>query len=292
MRMKMTNFVVHETLLVFALLCAATLAQQCGSQGGGKLCANALCCSKWGYCGSTDAYCGDGCQSQCPRSSTPVPSGPSSGSGVGSIVTSSMFDRLFSHRSDGGCPARGFYTYNAFLSAASSFNGFGTASNADSNKREIAAFFANAAHETTAGCYKEEISQSSAYCSPGQWPCASGKKYYGRGPLQISWNYNYGQAGKAIGFDGINNPEIVSTDPVISFKTAIWFWMTPQSPKPSCHSAITGGQGFGKTINIINGGIECGNANPDGKAAQQDRINIYKQYCGILGVQPDTQLTC
>ena len=26
-------------------------------------CAPYNCCSKWGYCGRTDAYCGDGCQS-------------------------------------------------------------------------------------------------------------------------------------------------------------------------------------------------------------------------------------
>ena len=34
-------------------------------------------------------------------------------------------------------------------------------------------------------------------------------------------NYNYGQAGKAIGADLINNPDLVATDPTISFKTAI-----------------------------------------------------------------------
>jgi chitinase len=26
-------------------------------------CSSYNCCSKWGYCGSTDAYCGEGCQS-------------------------------------------------------------------------------------------------------------------------------------------------------------------------------------------------------------------------------------
>ena len=48
-------------------------------------------------------------------------------------------------------------------------------------------------------------------------------------------NYNYGLAGQAIGVDLINNPDLVATDPVISFKTAIWFWMTPQANKPSSH---------------------------------------------------------
>ncbi|KAH9326680.1 hypothetical protein KI387_006858, partial [Taxus chinensis] len=73
------------------------------------------------------------------------------------------------------------------------------------------------------------------YCNSQQAPCASGKQYYGRGPIQLSWNYNYIAAGKAIGFDGLNDPDIVARDNTISFKTAIWFWMTAQSPKPSCH---------------------------------------------------------
>jgi chitinase len=25
------------------------------------------------------------------------------------------------------------------------------------------------------------------YCQPGQYPCAPGKSYHGRGPIQLSW---------------------------------------------------------------------------------------------------------
>nr|5XDI_A Chain A, Vaccatide, vH1 [Gypsophila vaccaria] len=39
---------------------------QCGRQAGGARCSNGLCCSQFGYCGSTPPYCGAGqCQSQC-----------------------------------------------------------------------------------------------------------------------------------------------------------------------------------------------------------------------------------
>ncbi|KAG6703148.1 hypothetical protein I3842_07G070200 [Carya illinoinensis] len=55
--------------LVFSLclFAAATTAQQCGKQAGGKTCSNNLCCSQYGYCGSTDEYCSTtkGCQSNC-----------------------------------------------------------------------------------------------------------------------------------------------------------------------------------------------------------------------------------
>jgi len=59
-------------------------------------------------------------------------------------------------------------------------------------------------------------------------------------PALSSLSYNYIQAGQALGFDGLNNPELVAQDPVLAFKTAIWFWMTPQNPKPSCHDIMQG----------------------------------------------------
>ncbi|KAH0742895.1 hypothetical protein KY290_030888 [Solanum tuberosum] len=60
----MMKFVV-VIVTILALLLSVANAQQCGSQAGGALCANGLCCSQYGYCGTTTAYCGSGCQSQC-----------------------------------------------------------------------------------------------------------------------------------------------------------------------------------------------------------------------------------
>ena len=47
--------------------------------------------------------------------------------------------------------------------------------------------------------------------------------------------HSAGPCTRAIGADLLNNPDLVATDPVISFKTSLLFWMTTQSPKPSCH---------------------------------------------------------
>jgi basic endochitinase B len=65
--------------------------------------------------------------------------------------------------------------------------------------------------------------------------------------------------------DLLSNPELVATGPVMSFKTALWFWMTPRDNKPSCHAVITGQwtptaadvaagrvPGYGVITNIIN----------------------------------------
>lgn len=57
-------------LMILALLLTTTSAQQCGSQARGRVCANGLCCSQYGFCGTTRAYCGFGCQSQCHRYAT------------------------------------------------------------------------------------------------------------------------------------------------------------------------------------------------------------------------------
>ncbi|KAF8405503.1 hypothetical protein HHK36_010410 [Tetracentron sinense] len=293
---------------LFSLLGREALAEQCGRQAGGALCPGGACCSQFGWCGSTDDYCGSSnCQGQCSQSG---------GGDLGSLISGSLFDQILKHMNDGNCPAHGFYTYAAFMAAAKSFGAFATTGDTTARKREIAAFLAQTSHETTGGwasapdgpyswgyCHRQEQGSPGAYCvSSAQWPCASGKMYYGRGPVQISYNYNYGPAGRAIGVDLLNNPDLVATDPTISFKTAFWFWMTPQSPKPSCHDVITGGwtpssadksagrvSGYGVITNIINGGLECGKgANPQ----MQDRIGFYKRYCDILGVSYGDNLDC
>ena len=59
-------------------------------------------------------------------------------------------------------------------------------------------------------CYIEEIDGASKdYCDKTntQYPCNPNKKYYGRGPLQLTWNYNYGPAGSANGFDRLGSPD-------------------------------------------------------------------------------------
>ncbi|KAK8329001.1 hypothetical protein V6Z11_A11G289200 [Gossypium hirsutum] len=57
------------SLSLVSLLCllATAASQQCGRQAGGRTCANNLCCSQYGYCGTTDDYCSPsrGCQSNC-----------------------------------------------------------------------------------------------------------------------------------------------------------------------------------------------------------------------------------
>ena len=133
-------------LLLAFLLGAA--AQNCGTQVGGVICPNGLCCSQYGWCGNTEAHCGRGCQSQCTPGSTPTPTTPSGGD-ISNTISRSQFEEMLKHRNDAACPGRNFYTYDAFIAAARSFNGFGTTGDITTRRREIAAFFGQTSHETT-----------------------------------------------------------------------------------------------------------------------------------------------
>ncbi|KAF2565740.1 hypothetical protein F2Q68_00026400 [Brassica cretica] len=77
----------------------------------------------------------------------------------------------------------------------------------DDSRREIASFYAHVTHETGHFCYLKKIdgpskdyyNENATHC-----PCNPTKGYFGRGPIQLSWNSNYRPAGTAISFDGLN----------------------------------------------------------------------------------------
>ncbi|KAH9727276.1 Endochitinase EP3 [Citrus sinensis] len=266
-----------QLLLFIALLSAAAMmprsvmAQNCG-------CAAGLCCSRWGFCGTGDDYCGTGCQ-QGPCNPPP----PTNDVSVADIVTPEFFNGIL-NQADASCVGKNFYSRSAFLDALGSFSQFGRIGTEENSRREIAAFFAHVTHETGHFCYIEEIDgPSKDYCDEEntQYPCNPSKGYYGRGPIQLSWNYNYGPAGNSIGFDGLNAPETVANDPVISFKTALWYWTN--------HVQSVMNQGFGATIRAINGALECDGANP---STVQARIRYFTEYCSQLGVSTGDNLTC
>ncbi|MCA0781493.1 hypothetical protein KUO12_22630, partial [Vibrio vulnificus] len=62
-------------------------------------------------------------------------------------MTQEFFDGIIS-QGVGTCPGKGFYTRQAFLDSLGSYSAFGTIGTLDDSKREIAAFFAHATHET------------------------------------------------------------------------------------------------------------------------------------------------
>lgn len=239
------------------------------------------------------------------------------------LLSETEWNQLFPHINGGDSTAVPFYSYAAFVKATKRFPQFLTSGTTELKKRELAAFLATISHETGGGSeddtthffdfglyYKEELA-----CLNGcnhysdstdiEYPPVKGKSYHGRGPIQLSWNYNYGLFSKMVlgNKDSLlNNPELLTTNAELSFAAAIWFWVTPQAPKPSCHEVMSGKwvptevdrlagrkPGFGAVMNIVNGGLECGGVK---SARNQFRLKYYLSFCRKMGVDPGQNISC
>ncbi|KAI4297845.1 hypothetical protein L6164_037710 [Bauhinia variegata] len=272
-----------STFVVLCTLLSLSTAEQCGWQAGGVLCPGGSCCSKYGWCGTTNDYCGEGCQSQC--------SGGDGGGGGGVVVTSVASSQetpsvkclsivtIMIVWQEGS-----IHTKLSLLQLRLTLNLVTQVTLPPEKGRLLLSLAKLPMKQLVAGrvhkmvhthgdtaIIRNKTQVTTVLQVPNIHPCAPGKQYYGRGPIQISWKYNYGQCGRAIGVDLLNNPDLVTSNAEISFKTALWFWMTAQWPKPSSHDVITGQwnpsdgdratgrlPGCGTTTNIINGDLECG----------------------------------
>ena len=245
--------------------------------------------------------------------------------------TETVFNSLFYNTTlnqgsstDGACT--GYSFFNNWLDlkeAATYYPDFAAEGSMEDRLRELAAFLANTSHETTGAwqtyaldpalgaryhygyCFKEEVgceNQTSCtqYCDSNNteygYACSLGTTYHGRGPIQFTWNYNYGAMSEVLygnnNYTLLENPSILVTDAVISYRSALWFWMTVQAPKPSAHDVMIGNYsaetsknrypGFGMTINIINGGLECG-TDDFAEAKNKNRLGFYLAYLKVLG---------
>lgn len=205
------------------------------------------------------------------------------------------------------------------------FEGFLNESSQNYNKRELAAFLANISKETTGGWqlpvgggsagdyakwglyfvhevgYSRSTSAGTYSQTHAEFPPDSSAGYYGRGPIQLSWNYNYGQFSKFIYNDKnvlLKYPDSLQENGVLAFKSAIWFWMMPQCPKPSCHQVMHDQwvhdsayslnrmyyKGFAHTNNIINGGLECRTYSSSAFTQKVAlRSKLYKYYLSVMG---------
>ncbi len=216
-----------------------------------------------------------------------------------------------------------FYSYKAFKAAAEKFSLFLGEGEEETQKRELCAFLAYIAQETSGGWYAAPggyyrwglfyVEEQGCETGCRQYSDTSNKEffaaqnvsYHGRGPGQLSWNFNYGQF--SLVYYGakdtlLSRPDLLNKDAVLSFASAIWFWMSAQTPKPSCHDIICNKwtptvadlqngrmPGFGATVNVINGGIECGKPAVD---KTKYRYEFYKYFCRYFKVSPGDNIEC
>jgi chitinase len=187
-----------------------------------------------------------------------------SGAQFESLISRTEFEQIF--------PGHiAFYSYDDLAE----FTSFRT-------RREAAMLLANVYHETQGlTLIEEEPRYRQVYCDRQRsYGCPAGAdRYFGRGPIQLSWNWNYKDAGDALGLDLLNDPDLVARDPRVAWETVGWFW-----------SSVPPNATFADINRKINGPQEC-NGGPF-KASVQSRISAYRRISDILGVSPGGGLSC
>jgi predicted chitinase len=172
------------------------------------------------------------------------------------------------------------------------YNGFiASLPKADITTRaEAAKFLSHAVWETVGFQYTKEVyCQTNMDACKNAYPANSGGRqdvvYYGRGCLQLTWDYNYKACSQYLFGDDrlIQNPDQVANDPAIAWSSAAWFWHA------NVHATSAT---FGQTLKAINGALEC-----DGGSHSENRVlrfNHYKQILQILNMPtpPDSDGAC
>lgn len=227
---------------------------------------------------------------------------------VQSVLSEERWDYFFPQ-------ANALYDYQSFLMAAAKYPAFCNEGDADLCKRELATFFAMTTHEvgqenpssslpmwrqgfyyiTEKACTAPYGGSTCDYKSESTvWPPVSNVQYFGRGPFQLSWNYNYGAFSTVLDGDIttlLEDPDKVATNGYTAFVSAMWFYMSPSVPKPSMHEIATklyvpnasdkaAGLGaiFGSATMIINGGLECTTESGDENSNSEKRIEYYQEF--------------
>ncbi len=119
---------------------------------------------------------------------------------------------------------------------------------------EQAMLLANLIWESGGFQHREEIACRGAIAPTRRCPYG---RYYGRGWIQLSWDYNYKTASEEIYGDNrlVMVPGVVATEDG-AWRTAVWYWRTAVRPMLDRHNALST-RSFGWSVRAINGAQEC-----------------------------------
>jgi len=138
------------------------------------------------------------------------------------------------------------------------------------NAERIAAFLAQIGHESAQLKYSEEIASGSAYEGRkdlGNVFSGDGKKYKGRGLIQITGRTNYQKLTDALGVDFINYPQLLK-EPEYAVLSAFWYW---KDRRLNLYSTLKESD-FKELTRRINGGYN----------GYSDRLNLWNRAKQVL----------
>lgn len=183
-------------------------------------------------------------------------------------LTNEMLRQVMPH-----CPAAKRTEYLPFIEAA--MLEFGIA-----NYLRAAAFLAQLAHESGELKYMEELANGSAYENRhdlGNNVAGDGRRFKGRGPIQLTGRANYRKYGDLLGVDLINSPTIAATKEV-GFRIAGLFWKTHNL------NELADRRQFLKITKAINGGTN----GQDDRAMYYDRaLRVLPEDFNLSGARAD-----
>jgi putative chitinase len=145
------------------------------------------------------------------------------------------------------------------------------------NKYEIttamraAHFIAQVGHETASFLYMEEIASGSAYegrTDLGNTQPGDGRRFKGRGLIQLTGRTNYAAYSKDSGVDYVANPTAVSSDPFVCVDVACWYWNKRKINQLADKDDVKA------VTKAINGGFN----------GLDDRIDYLKRAKAVLGI--------
>lgn len=139
----------------------------------------------------------------------------------------------------------------------------------------MAAFLAQLAHESGQLRYFQELASGDAYegrVDLGNTQPGDGRRYKGRGPIQLTGRKNYRKYGALLGVDLEDEPERVA-EPELGFRVAAMYWKT-NGLNIIADQCDDDKGAFDRITRRINGGLN----------GAKDRRSFYARACQTLGI--------
>lgn len=144
------------------------------------------------------------------------------------------------------------------------------------NPARAAAFIAQLAHESGEFRHVRELADGSAYEGRkdlGNTKAGDGKRYKGRGLIQITGRANYARVSKHFGVDFVNRPELLES-PEWAARSACWYWKHGNGDL----SPMADAGSFETITRRINGGLNH----------YGERVAYWEKARVVLSVAPQT----